>query len=226
LLESIPPPDDLRILAETWIKEGRPAQPGIRWPRTRWETWFPNQRELFRSLPVLLDRPAVRRVAATAADGEGASERAFLAAMVWGFGRVGYGPHRTNNMLRPPETPTKLLAVARSVRNDGAVMGYKRLSGDCRIPGLGPAFGTKFLAFCQPSGAKPAALIHDDLVASWLGQHSRPDLGATTWSPPVYEAYLEQMHAWADALELKPEAVEYLIFQSMSDASGNQWASG
>lgn len=32
------------------------------------------------------------------------------------------------------------------------------------------------------------------------------------------------MHSWAVELELSPEAVEYLIFQSMADKRGNQWS--
>jgi len=220
----IPPPPALRELVRSWVASGRPGQVGIAWPRDRWTRALPRQRSLLHGLPDLLDRDAVRRVAAGAAESEAASEAAFIATMVWGFGWVGYGPHRTSQMLALSETRARLNAVARAVRDDGAAAAYIRLASDCRIKGLGPAFGTKFVAFCQPMGARPMALIHDELVSSWLTAHGRLDLASRGWSPATFGAYLFQMHAWADGLDVSPETVEYLIFQSVADARGNQWA--
>jgi hypothetical protein len=148
----------------------------------------------------------------------------FVATMAWGFGWVGYGPHRTVKMLATPDAVTRLHAVRQAILSAGAVAGYRRLAGDCRIKGLGPAFGTKFITFCQPAGVRPAALIHDELVSTWMAANGRPDLSSTAWSGPTYEAYLDQVHRWADELQIDPEAVEYLIFQSMADERGNQWA--
>ena len=108
--------------------------------------------------------------------------------------------------------------------SEGALPAYRHLAGDYRIPGLGPAFGTKYIAFCQPGGHRPAALIHDELVSTWLATNARPDLSSTAWSVAIYEAYLDQVHRWADELEIDPEVVEYLIFQSMADERGSQWA--
>ena len=220
----IPPPRALEDLVRHWITTGRPDQIAIAWPRDRWMNAFPQHRSMIGSLPDLLDRAAVRRIAARAADGEAASEAAFVATMTWGFGWVGYGPHRTAKMIALPTTRAHLLAVATSVRDEGAAAAYGRLARDCRVKGLGPAFGTKFIAFCQPVGARPSALIHDEMVSSWLATNGRPDLATASWSLPIYEGYLQQMHAWAHALELSPEAVEYLIFQSMADGRGGQWA--
>lgn len=102
---------------------------------------------------------------------------------------------------------------------------YRTLAGEHRVKGLGVAFGTKYVAFCHPAGATPTALIHDELVSSWLALNGRPDLRAADWSPPTYEAYLSQMHAWADDLRITAEEVEYLIFQPEADDRGNQWSS-
>jgi hypothetical protein len=224
--QQIPPPPALVALAGRWADAGRPPQPGIAWPRDRWTTAFPGHLSLLRALPDLLDRDAVRGVAGRASESEAASEAAFIATMVWGFGWVGYGPHRTANMLAIPWTPARLDAVAKTVIDAGAVAAYGRLAGDCRIRGLGPAFGTKFIAFCQRPAAVPVALIHDELVSAWLAANGRPDLGSAAWSPSTYKAYLEQIHGWAASVDLTPETVEYLIFQAMADARGNQWASG
>ena len=206
---------------------GSPTAVGGSWPRSRWEAHFPRHRGLFRELPDVLDREAVRRVALVAAEGESESERAFLATMAWGYGRVGYGPHRTANMLGMPDTRSSLVAAARSVRKDEALRGYERLAGDCRIKGLGPGLRNEVR---QRSGKRLTAsqppLIHDDLVASWLRDNGRPDLSASAWSARKYAAYLDQIQAWADALDLDPETVEYLIFQSRANQQGNQWANG
>ena len=76
-----------------------------------------------------------------------------------------------------------------------------------------------------PEGVLPAALIHDELVTSWLEANGRADLRASTWAPRKYEAYLDQMQAWAKDLRVAPETIEYLIFQDEADMRpGNQWA--
>jgi len=219
-------PRDLAKLVRAWQETGEAPQVAIAWPRDRWMSSFDRHRSMLRSLPDTLDRAAIRAVAAKATDSETATEAAVVATMAWGFGWVGYGPHRTHQMLRSmPDAVARLRRVALAVRNESAVVAYGLLARDCRIKGLGPAFGTKFIAFCQPTGARPTALIHDELVSSWLAVHGRPDLSSVAWSRSTYEAYLEQMHAWADSLGVVPEVIEYLIFQAMADQRGNQWAS-
>lgn len=69
-------------------------------------------------------------------------------------------------------------------------------------------------------------MIHDDLVGSWLAANGRPDLSPARWVTDVYQAYLGQMHAWADELGMAAEDIEFLIFQSMADDRGGQWTSG
>jgi hypothetical protein len=72
----------------------------------------------------------------------------------------------------------------------------------------------------------PAALIHDGLVTAWLEANGRADLRASTWAPQKYEAYLDQMGAWAKELRVTAETTEYLIFQDEADSRpGKQWAS-
>jgi hypothetical protein len=44
------------------------------------------------------------------------------------------------------------------------------------------------------------------------------------WTPTNYEAYLDQMHEWAEGLKVEPDAVELAIFQEMSERRSNQWA--
>lgn len=123
-----------------------------------------------------------------------------------------------------PRAPELLHAAALTLAEDGPVAAYGRLAHDCRMKYFGPAFGTKYLAFCQPAGQPLVALIHDGLVLSWLARHGRPDLVSTGWSERTYEAYLAQIHAWAAELGCDADTVEYLIFQSEADRRGNQWS--
>ncbi len=163
------------------------------------------------------DRMAVRSVCARAGESEKAAQQALLATLAWGYGWVGYGPHRADDMLLAPDAANRLRAVAKIAENEGAIAAYRSLGRENRIKGLGPAFGTKFIAFCQPEYVLPAALIHDELVTAWLEANGRSDLRASTWAPRKYEAYLDQNVAWATELGVTPETLEYLIFQDEAD---------
>lgn len=223
-LASVPAP--LRKLVDDWTKRGRPAQMAMPWPRDRWEAAFPAHRKVLRALPDALDRTAVRDVCARAGASEAAAQQALLATLAWGYGWVGYGPHRADAMLLASDAAKQLRAVAKIAATEGAIAAYRSLGGENRIKGLGPAFGTKFIASCQPETVLPAALIHDELVTAWLEMNGRADLRASTWAPRKYAAYLDQMGAWAKKLHVTPETIEYLIFQHEADRRpGNQWAS-
>lgn len=102
-----------------------------------------------------------------------------IASYIWGQGPNGYGPHRLRQILasapRGGSDVDVCLRDAVAVMQSGhAVDGYRRLRG--AVPGLGPAFFTKFLYFAAAaSGAcgasiqleshKPAPLILDAVVA-------------------------------------------------------------
>jgi len=65
------------------------------------------------ALPDQLSRPIVRRACTGAASGPAEAERAFLAVMAWGYGRVGYGPFRVQRMLdAAPDAAVRLQAAA------------------------------------------------------------------------------------------------------------------
>jgi hypothetical protein len=221
----IPVPVELGRLHREWVQAGSSPQRGANWPRPRWIAAFPEHRSVLNRLPAPLDRDAVRTVARSAVDGPGRAQEAFVVSLTWGFGSVGYGPHRARKILTTtPRATESLHQVAITLAEEGPVAAYDRLSGDCRLKFFGPAFGTKYLAFCQPAGQPVVALIHDELVSSWLAKHGRPDLVSTGWSTGTYEAYLEQMHEWAANLGCGPETVEYMIFQATADERGNQWS--
>ena len=64
----------------------------------------------------------------------------------------------------------------------------------------------------------------DALVAEWLRRNTNFRVHPVPWAPARYDEYLEQMHDWAQALRVDPDAVELAIFQEMSERRGNQWS--
>ena len=219
-------PRPLTELVRNWRLDGSPSQPGMTWPRQRWIEAFPMQSGRLQTMPDLLDRAALRQLCDGASVDADAAEAAFIAVMAWGYGAVGYGPFRTRNVLATTlRASDRLAAVARAIREDGAISAYEHLAnaGDCRLRGLGPAFGTKYLSFCQPPGMNPSALILDALVSTWLRREAELGLDSVAWSVGTYRRYLNLMHEWASLLDCRPEELEYCIFRAMSTERGTQW---
>jgi hypothetical protein len=221
-------PEALLLIMRRWRSEGGPSQPAIAWPRERWAAYFPGHVDALWALPDLLDRQIVRQACEDAAADADAAERAFIVVMAWGYGgTVGYGPWRTHRVLsHTPGASNRLAAVAQTLSEAGALSAYRRLTadGDCTLRWLGPAFGTKYLYFCQPPGQERTALILDSLVASWLRRETDFDLNPVPWSIPTYRKYLEQMHRWASSLGCNADELEYAIFREMATQRNSQWA--
>lgn len=219
-------PEAAHRLVERWNSAGNPGQPAIEWPRERWRNYFPRHIDALRTLPSSLDRQVVRRACADAALDANSAERAFVAVMAWGYGtEVGYGPWRTHRVLtQTPDAGDRLARVARTLSEDGAISAYGRLThdSDCRLRWLGPAFGTKYLYFCQPEGQPMTALILDSLVSTWLRREAKLDLNPIPWSVRTYQRYLEQMHLWANGLRCRPDELEHCIFREMATERNSQ----
>lgn len=220
----IPVPPALQDLFERWDARRGPVQGAMLWPRERYEVMLPDHLTVLDSVPDCLDRNRLRALGARAHESQELAVVALAAIVVWGKGNGGLGPFHLHAMLTGrPDAAARIHATAMTLHADGPVAAYRRLGGDCALERLGTSFGTKFLAFCQPAGQEPIALIHDDLVREWLGENGRPDLMAAYYSVTTYEAYLVQMAAWAASLGTEPEVVEYLVFEEMSRRKGNQW---
>lgn len=213
-------PKPLRELLDR--RGGQPEQ-GIPWPRDRWDHAFPAQ-SVFSTLPPTLDRERVRRACAEAGASEGSAKNAFLATMAWGYGNVGYAAWRVARAFRDRDPGRKLLDVAVVLNSDGPQAAYRLMAGPSRLHQIGPAFGTKFLYFADSGRHDRRALILDGLVAEWLRRHTAFRVNPVPWAPKKYDAYLNQMHEWAEGLEVEPDAVELAIFHEMSESGGNQWA--
>lgn len=220
-------PDALRRVIQGWVEEGKPEQPGIPWPRQRWLHDFPANTASLARLPERLDRAAVCAASAEASHSPERAVDAFLAVMAWGYGDgVGYGRYRTSRIIASrPDSATRLHAVATAVVNTDALGGYRALAtpGLSRLQGLGPSFGTKLLYFWQPGHVRPRALILDAFVAQWLDRIAGWKLDPVPWSVETYGRYLDQMHAWSDALAVDPDELEMCIFRDEASRRGSQW---
>lgn len=214
-------PETLREMVANWQKAKQPRQPDIPWPRDRWIAAFPDDTDDFQSLPDRLDRASIRAACVDAPASPEAARWAFLAAMAWGYGGVGYGQWRSHRVLDAQGASERLAEVARSLAEDGAIAAYERFSDSCRLYGLGPAFGTKFLYFCPQAEAGPSALILDRVVSDWLRNAVDTRINPVPWSPRTYRTYVGLLGDWADELDVTPSVIEELIF--VSNASG-QWA--
>jgi len=217
-------PESLRRAIDEWGQHGRSAQPAMQWHREKWIAEFPQHEALFRSLPEGLDRDVIKSRCGNAAEDRASAEAAFIVSMVWGYGVKGYGRPRTARVLATNDAPGRLQAVVRTLMDEGAVAAYDRLGKDQRLRGLGPAFGTKFLYFCQSPDQRPRALIHDEFVASWLRDSAGINLSPLAWSTRTYAAYLGLLHRWADELACEPDDVELAIFHVAASSRRSPWA--
>jgi hypothetical protein len=224
---ALPVPESVTALVSECRSQGRLSQPGVTWPRQRWIEAFPAFEGTFASLPDLLDRDCVREACLRATDDPPAATAAFLAVMAWGFGSVGYGRFRTTAILTgTPDASVKLQSVAHTLVQEGPDGAYRRLArpADCQLRDLGPAFGTKFLYFCQPPGQAVTALILDQFVATWLARRTPLAVNPVPWSPSTYRRYLTHLHAWAGSMGCRPDELEYWMFRAIASERGSQWA--
>ena len=218
--------EELRYLVDACIAAGKPRQPPIDWRRDHWVAAFPEHTDFLLGLPDRVDRASVAAVCTHASESDEAPVRAFIATMTWGFGTVGYGPHRTRRILEAtPDAARRLRELARVVTDSGPDNAYRRMcrDEDLRLKFLGPSFGTKYLHFCQPAEKRPRALILDAFVAGWLRDHCGVVLDPVPFDPPTWRRYLRLMHEWAQALGIDPEELEYCIFRAAAEERGSQW---
>jgi hypothetical protein len=217
-------PDQLADAAARWLQAGRPSQRGSRWSLTSWQQWFPEQGDFFASVPNPIDRAAVRELCQGASSSPAGAYRGFVAAMIWGYGSVGYGAFRTARVLgENDDAAGTLMQVADQVRRHGGPVAFEWLA-DRRLRWLGVAFATKYLFFCSPAGTDMPALVFDQLVRNWLAEHAQLSL-RLDWRVADYRAYVDTACAWAAELDVEPADVELLMF-ALADASrqGSQWA--
>ena len=225
-------PAAITQLIDDWAHAGRPLQQPIGWNRDQWfqlsteDPRYPHVARfghLLNDLPNPIGREDVRGFASLAASSPTAALEAFVATMVWGFGRRGYGAFRTHRILSAnPVAGENLQRVAEVLLDDGAVEGYRAMANEQRLKWLGPAFGTKYLHFC--SDRSDSALVLDDLVATWLNEHCSTQLQPTRWSTTQYGNSLSTMALWSTQRCTATELETLIFVAEASQRTNSQWA--
>lgn len=221
-MTDIPVPDKLLAL----LKAPFTRQRAIFWKPEKWavERYFENE-PILNNLSEKISREEVATIVADAL-ARGDARSAFIATMVWGYGRMGYGPYRTKSILdgtddvSPKEVEEKLLKAAQIVSGKGHVEAYKAmLNGTVRVTGLGPAFFTKWLSFSSANGdpyGPNTAPILDKVVRDWFKENTGVTLRYR--STPDYTRYLEILESWGKDYAKTPAQVEAMIFSLARDS--------
>lgn len=187
-----------------------------------WARFFLRDRDLSDLLtrfPGTLSRGDLRILSTEAAADDGQIRRLFLAAMIWGFGSVGYGPYRTSQMLAIPAARQLLKTTAEHLAGGRLLEAYTTL----RLPCCGPAFITKFFyAVGLGRTITPQPLILDSRVAASLQRiiddeelplsYYTKGAGTVVWYAQGYLRYVEALHAWSMELSCRADAIELFLF--------------
>ncbi|MGV9239795.1 8-oxoguanine DNA glycosylase OGG fold protein [Streptomyces nigra] len=246
----------VRALGRWWetnaaaYADGTPGAHTIRYTPGRWAhitAWPKTLAPTSASGDAALSRA---QVASTVTDAlrQEAFREALVATYVWGKGKRGTpggsGPSALHKILAFDGLDAALAAAITTLREHGAPQAYAALQG--QVPGLGPAFFTKFLYFtgmAVPPARGPQPLILDRVLsrrmrqlAAAVGRASGHDVDGSiaawvwsdgNWSPHRYQVYLSFMHAAADQLaaedswpsDAAPDLLECALFTTAWETS-------
>lgn len=203
-----------------------PADHVIRYSAVTWAKWFTTDDDLALIIgrhPLELSRGDVGRLATEALAGTGTWRGAFMAAMMWGYGTVGYGAYRTKLMLGTPNAESTIGRAANLVTTGQLGAAYESL----KVRMCGSAFFTKFFYFVGLGAAssRPLPVVLDSVVANSLerlgvdvshfvtatrgGDGRMTALGRDAAG---YLRYVETMDAWAKAIHCHADQIEMWLF--------------
>jgi hypothetical protein len=140
--------------------------------------------------------------------------RLFLAAMIWGHGRSGYGPARVGKIVEVAGTELRpriegLITAA----HRGPPEAWDALTTTHQLKFLGPAFATKvayFAAFTPESSA--AQVLIADANTSWA-MWDLVDLARSVDRRDAYLSYVGLARCWADERGWRADDVEWALFE-------------
>ncbi|MFZ4589374.1 MAG: hypothetical protein ACOYN6_00120 [Ignavibacteria bacterium] len=145
----------------------------------------------------------------------------FLLTMIWGFGNIGYGNHRTNNFLNDKYNLNLIKTSLDAVKDNKVEKAFNELM---RIKGLGISYVSKVLYFASKGARlKEHCLIFDIRVAESLVKLST--LNSIFEIIKVYpsnkfrdyEKYNQLIHQLAKAYSLDADAIELFLFNQEFD---------
>jgi len=140
----------------------------------------------------------------------------FLGVMLWGFGTVGYGAHRTRLMLSSPGCLDTLARAFDLLGRDDVAAAYRTIRS-AGISMCGTSFATKLLYFAgKGCGMTRYPLILDNRVHEALSKQLEPGAYSSLSrdSAASYCRYVTQMHEWAAAIGCEAHNIEFYLFSS------------
>lgn len=146
----------------------------------------------------------------------------FLLAMAWGFANVGYGPHRTSQIVSDPTNLYKIKHIVGETLEHGPVAGWTALISTHKIGGISLSFGTKLLYFAGYRHWYNGRDSIPPLILDNRVRWSLYDLARGAVPPPgsrVYtDHYLNYLHiaqSWAadPSWSQDPDVVEFGLFE-------------
>lgn len=202
----------LDALVSEWRANGSPNQEGYPWvlSKAKWTQLADEFHVDIVDFPDLIDRQFLWNISASTAT----AQTSFLAVMIWGYGDIGYGPHRVRQMFQSSGFASSL-DIVKSKCRDGQTLEAYELLKNSRIRQLGPSFGSKVLTFFHDPATAPAIL--DSIVANWLNEYVPSLLGgkkvnAETWNVQTYARYIGWSQEVSEAYEIAPCSLEQLVF--------------
>jgi len=188
-----------------------------------WRKWFADDRdfnELIEKYPQQISRSDIANLASSTSSE--VPRTAFLAAMLWGYGTVGYGAYRTSIMFRAKDFQNMIEKSFRSV-SDGK---YMDAYGMFILPMCGSAFFTKYFYFVGLGNkTTPLPLILDSVVANSLAQlgvdisqlakvtkNSAGKIVSVGRYADGYFQYVEMINSWASEIDCRPDSIEKWLF--------------
>ena len=218
-------PRQLAVQHASWVAQGRPPQFASPVDINLWSPTFPTVPALLAGCPVIrcsngrswtmIDRDHATSLGSLAQLSPNNAFDAHLISMMWGFGKAGYGPFRTNNHLLTMNAPISLQLAAQLLRSQGIIPAFKEFAprhSRLRLDGLGSAFSTKDLFFFSDVPNRHRALVFDSIVSKWLAANLGVLINGGTENATEYGRYLYAMYSWAADLGETPEDTEVVLF--------------
>ena len=149
----------------------------------------------------------------------------FIATMMWGYGDAGFAQWRTDQMLRDPAIKKALPCACRHALNGDP----QAAAICCPIKWCGMSYFTKFLYFAGKAyKIRPMPLILDTYVldelyrcnralAKKIASHKKGGDGFVSEFRAYkggYALYVEEMNRWARDIKVKPDQLEYFLFDT------------
>lgn len=204
------------------IVSSSPQTQSIEYDSSIWNSYFPNDADihsLISMFPSAITRKDIKLLSAQAIENSRLVRKLFLATMIWGFGKRGYGPYRTNEMLDTPSSTSILHQTVTAIVEGNIKKAYETL----QLSLCGPVFSTKFLYFIG-LGAHSIFLpvILDARVAESLDKLNvgLSSIGCFKFKNGIgvrrsssgYIQYVNFMNSWAKQINCKADAIEYFLF--------------